>query len=105
MNQGRVWCVVNPTVGLPLFLGSVAVISFTVHFAVLNNTTWVKNFFEGVPLTKKADAQQVAPRSALATAATPARTLEIVGTRTPAAVGSATDVARVKPADHKTPPG
>ena len=22
MNQGRIWCVVNPTVGLPLFIGS-----------------------------------------------------------------------------------
>jgi hypothetical protein len=30
MNQGRIWCVVSPTVGLPLFLGAVAVISFTV---------------------------------------------------------------------------
>lgn len=47
MNQGRIWCVVNPTVGLPLFLGSVALISFTVHFAVLENTTWVKDFFQG----------------------------------------------------------
>ena len=47
MNNGRIWCVVSPTVGLPLFLGSVALISFTVHFAVLNNTTWVKDFFNG----------------------------------------------------------
>jgi light-harvesting protein B-800-850 alpha chain len=31
MNQGRIWCVVNPTVGLPLFLGSVATISLLVH--------------------------------------------------------------------------
>ncbi len=27
MNQGRIWTVVKPTVGLPLFLGSVAVTS------------------------------------------------------------------------------
>lgn len=47
MNQGRIWCVVNPTVGLPLFLGGVALISFTVHFAVLDNSTWVKDFFAG----------------------------------------------------------
>ena len=47
MNNGRIWCVVNPTVGLPAFLGSVALISFTVHFAVLNNTTWVADFFKG----------------------------------------------------------
>ncbi|NEP82323.1 MAG: light-harvesting protein, partial [Okeania sp. SIO3B3] len=30
MNQGRIWCVVNPTVGLPLFLGGVAAISLIV---------------------------------------------------------------------------
>jgi len=54
MNQGRIWCVVYPTVGLPLFLGSVALISFTVHFAVLNNTTWVKDFFAGSSRTQVA---------------------------------------------------
>ena len=47
MNQGRVWCVVSPTVGLPLFLGAVAVISFVVHFAVLNNVPWVSAFMAG----------------------------------------------------------
>jgi light-harvesting protein B-800-850 alpha chain len=40
MNQGRIWCVVNPTVGLPLFLGAVALIAFVVHFAILGNTDW-----------------------------------------------------------------
>lgn len=38
MNQGRIWCVVKPTVGLPLFLGAVAAISLIIHFAVLNNS-------------------------------------------------------------------
>ena len=47
MNQGRIWCVVKPTVGLPLFLGAVAAISFIVHFAILNNTTWFPAFFQG----------------------------------------------------------
>lgn len=47
MNQGRIWCVVNPTVGLPLFLGGVALISLTVHFALLNNTTWFSAFWQG----------------------------------------------------------
>ena len=45
MNQGRIWCVVKPTVGLPLFLGSVALTSLAVHTAVLNNTPWMANFF------------------------------------------------------------
>jgi light-harvesting protein B-800-850 alpha chain len=47
MNQGRIWCVVKPTVGLPLFLGSVAVISLLVHYAVLSNTTWISAFWGG----------------------------------------------------------
>ena len=47
MNQGRIWCVVHPTIGLPLFLGSVAAISFIVHFAVINNSTWFASFVQG----------------------------------------------------------
>lgn len=47
MNQGRLWLVVNPTVGLPLFLGGVALISFIVHFSLLTNTTWFPAFFQG----------------------------------------------------------
>jgi light-harvesting protein B-800-850 alpha chain len=47
MNQGRIWCVVNPTVGLPLFLGTVLLISLLVHYAVLSHTTWMAAFFQG----------------------------------------------------------
>ncbi|MEM9457746.1 MAG: light-harvesting protein [Myxococcota bacterium] len=47
MNQGRIWCVVKPTVGLPLFLGGVLVTSFVVHFSVLSNTNWFPAFFGG----------------------------------------------------------
>lgn len=47
MNQGKIWLVVKPTVGLPLFLGSVALISLLVHFAVLSHTTWVSDFWNG----------------------------------------------------------
>lgn len=47
MNQGRIWCVVNPSVGLPLFLGSVALISLIVHYSILSNTSWFPAFFGG----------------------------------------------------------
>jgi light-harvesting protein B-800-850 alpha chain len=47
MNNGRLWCVVNPTVGIPLFLGAVALTSLTVHNAVLSNTAWYKDFYAG----------------------------------------------------------
>ncbi|MCA1790115.1 MAG: light-harvesting protein [Thioalkalivibrio sp.] len=47
MNQGRIWCVVNPTVGLPLFLGSVTLISLIVHYSILSNTDWFAAFWGG----------------------------------------------------------
>ena len=47
MNQGRIWCVVKPTVGLPLFLGGVALISLLVHFSLLLNTSRFPAFFQG----------------------------------------------------------
>ncbi len=55
MNQGRIWCVVNPTVGLPLFLGSVAVTSLIVHASVLSNTTWFGSFMSGKTKAKTAE--------------------------------------------------
>jgi light-harvesting protein B-800-850 alpha chain len=47
MNQGRIWCVVKPTVGLPLFLGTVLLISLAVHYSILSNTTWFPAFWQG----------------------------------------------------------
>lgn len=47
MNQGRMWLVVNPSVGLPIFLGAVAVVSLLVHYSILSNTTWFPAFFGG----------------------------------------------------------
>ena len=61
MNQGRIWCVVKPTVGLPLFLGSVAVTSLVVHYSVLSNTTWFAAFLNGKGKPKVASAETAAP--------------------------------------------
>ncbi|MEO1033983.1 MAG: light-harvesting protein [Pseudomonadota bacterium] len=47
MNQSRMWLVVNPTIGIPVFLGGVAVTSLIVHFAILTNTSWFPAFFGG----------------------------------------------------------
>ena len=47
MNQGKIWLVVKPSVGLPLFLGSVAAIALMVHLAVLNHTTWFPGYWQG----------------------------------------------------------
>lgn len=50
MNNSKMWLVVSPSVGVPIFLGAVAVGSFAVHVAVLSNTSWVSDFLSGVPL-------------------------------------------------------
>ncbi len=47
MNNAKMWLVVSPTVGVPLFLGAVAVGSFSVHMQVVKNTTWVSDFLQG----------------------------------------------------------
>jgi light-harvesting protein B-800-850 alpha chain len=47
MNQGKIWLVVKPTVGLPLLLGSVTLIALLVHFAVLSHTTWFSAYWNG----------------------------------------------------------
>ena len=50
MNNAKMWLVVSPTIGVPLFLGAVAVGSFSVHMQVVKNTSWVKDFLQGVPM-------------------------------------------------------
>ncbi len=57
MNNAKMWLVVKPTVGVPLFLSAVAIGSFAVHVAVLRNTTWVSNFLEGKPIHSAALTQ------------------------------------------------
>ena len=61
MNQGRIWCVVNPTVGLPLFIGGVLVTSLIVHASVMSNTTWMSKFFEGGAAKTASAETTVAP--------------------------------------------
>ena len=44
MNNEKLWLVVPPSVGLPVFLGAVAVGSFAVHLAVVANAGWYSDF-------------------------------------------------------------
>ena len=73
MNQGKIWRVVNPTIGVPLFLGSVALTSLFVHYQLLNVTQWLPTYYQGAkPAPKAAEATtMVAPT---VTAQTPAPT-------------------------------
>lgn len=47
MIYGKIWCVVKPSVGIPLMLATVAVSSFAVHYALLTTTTWLPKYYEG----------------------------------------------------------
>lgn len=61
MNQGRIWCVVNPTVGLPLFIGGVAVTSLVVHASVMTHTSWMSNYWQGAAAKTASVEAPVAP--------------------------------------------
>lgn len=54
MNQGKIWLVVKPTVGLPLFLGGVTVIALSVHAAILTHTDWYPSYYNGHQKAKAA---------------------------------------------------
>ncbi len=47
MIYGKIWCVVKPSVGIPIMLAAVAVGSFAVHFALLTHTTWIPKYLNG----------------------------------------------------------
>lgn len=74
MNNAKMWLVVKPTVGVPLFLGAVAVGSFAVHVAVLSNTTWVSDFLSGNELGSGAASAAVTTTTGTNLAAAPAAT-------------------------------
>ena len=70
MNNAKMWLVVSPSVGVPVFLGAVAVGSFAVHVAVLSNTSWVSDFLSGQPMgtgdkMAAAAAPEVTPAKAI----------------------------------------
>ena len=47
MIYGKLWCVVKPSVGIPIIIAAVAFASFNVHLQLVNNTSWVKAFLNG----------------------------------------------------------
>ena len=77
MNQGRIWCVVNPTVGLPLFLAGVALTSLAVHTAVMTHTTWMGNYWMGSSRPKTAMNGDAAAVASLVPQSSPAFTVSV----------------------------
>jgi light-harvesting protein B-800-850 alpha chain len=66
MNQYRIWLVVKPSVGLPIFLVAAMMVSLLTHMALLTHTTWVTAFFNG---GAKAHTVAAAPAAAPASTA------------------------------------
>ena len=89
MNQGKIWLVVKPTVGLPAFLGGVTIIALCVHAAVLSNAGWYKQYYNGKAAPKTAavtqPAEQGTPAVAPVAAAQPADTSVVLAQHTPPA--------------------
>jgi light-harvesting protein B-800-850 alpha chain len=106
MNQGRIWCVVNPTIGLPLFLGSVALMSFTVHFAVINNSSWMKDFYNGTGMVKTASTveETAMPTADVAKAETPALAVEVAQAPVVEGEQSTSFILKIKPKDPALDP-
>ena len=46
-GQAKIWLVVNPSVGLPLFFGGVALTALIVHAGILGHTKWFPAYIEG----------------------------------------------------------
>jgi light-harvesting protein B-800-850 alpha chain len=68
MNQGKIWLVVKPTVGLPLLLGGVTTIALCVHAAILSHTDWYPAYYNGGQKAKAAKTAEVPAPTMLAVA-------------------------------------
>ena len=51
MTNGKIWLVVSPNVGIPLFLTAVVIGSFAIHYTLFKNTTWLQDYYNGQPMT------------------------------------------------------
>lgn len=48
MNNARLWTIVSPNVGVPLFFVGVMFTSLYIHYQVMSNTTWFVGFWSGI---------------------------------------------------------
>lgn len=64
MIYGKIWCVVKPSTGIPLFLGAVALTSLFVHYQLINHTTWLPAYYNGKAAPKAAAIEPSTPVAA-----------------------------------------
>ncbi|MCX7372693.1 MAG: light-harvesting protein [Alphaproteobacteria bacterium] len=56
MVNGKMWLVVKPTVGIPLFFLGIVVASLSVHTALLLNTSYFPAFLRGAAPARTSEA-------------------------------------------------
>lgn len=70
MIYGKIWLYVKPTVGVPLYLGAVAVTALFVHLALITNVPWLKAYYSGsagkAAAVASADAAPALPAAVVA---------------------------------------
>jgi light-harvesting protein B-800-850 alpha chain len=66
MNNAKIWLVVKPTVGIPLFLTAVAVSSFAVHVGIIMDTDWIESYHQGKGINPGASAELTLPADSVA---------------------------------------
>jgi light-harvesting protein B-800-850 alpha chain len=69
MNQGKLWRVVNPSVGIPVYLGAVAVVALVLHGGLILKADWYGAYWNG----KKAVVTATVAAPATTTAAAPSK--------------------------------
>lgn len=69
MINGKMWLVVKPTVGLPLFFIGVVAASLSIHTALLLNTSYFPAFLRGAAPARA----EISTGTALSSADTPAQ--------------------------------
>jgi len=74
MTNGKMWLVVNPTVGIPVFFAGIVVASLSIHTAILLNSDFFPAFLKGGSKAAAAAAAAPAAAPAVAPAAAPAKT-------------------------------
>ena len=70
MTNGKMWLVLKPTVGIPVFFAGMVVASLSIHTSILLNSDWFPAFLKGGQ--KAAAASAAAPAAAAAAPAAPA---------------------------------
>jgi light-harvesting protein B-800-850 alpha chain len=70
MNNARIWLVVKPGIGIPVFLAGVAAIALLIHAVVLTHTTWYPAYLQGNQKAKVSmiETTPATPASATSTA-------------------------------------